>query len=463
VRPLRRAPLLVLALSGALAAFAVVVGGQPPTLRKQPGTARWPFLDSHTQPGWIRNAGPVLALLGAGVLCLAWLWLLHAAHRGALSLRTASGLSITWALPLLVGPPVLSGDAYTYLAIGQLVRRGLDPYRVGVRALGASPLLQSVDPRWRGVRTPYGPLDLGVDRLAAHFSAGSVVWGVVLLRALAVLGVVLLVAASLLRSRADRVVLVVLLGANPLVLLHLIGGAHVDAMVAGLLALALLADRAGRPALAVAVAVAAGMFKAPAFLAVAVLIAHHVVQPAPNRRWLTLLRDMAAAALATAVYSLTVPDGFGWLHALATPGRAHTLDAPTNAAASLLSKLTGLAGPTALSAGRIAGALCAIAVIAFLLVTVRRRGAARTTGYALLAETAGAPVFYVWYLGLPLACLAPSAGRRTVAGLAFLSVAGSLTSLPSLGNSPVRFLVLALLAVLTLAATLLTRLGSRAP
>src|SRR5262249_23426159 len=60
--------------------------------------------------------------------------------------------------PPAPGPPLLSSDVYTYAAQGLLVGRGLDPYSVGPSALGSGAASAAVDPTWRSVPSPYGPL-----------------------------------------------------------------------------------------------------------------------------------------------------------------------------------------------------------------------------------------------------------------------------------------------------------------
>jgi hypothetical protein len=465
---------LLFALLGGLATLTVVLGGQPPVERRPGSPVRWPVLDVHGEPGWLRSAGPLLAVCAAGVLVVCWLLVLLASRRGRLSVRRVLTLAAAWSVPLLVGPPALSADGYDYLAIGAQLRRGLDPYRAGAAALGHARLLGAVDPRWRAVRAPYGPVGLLVDRFAALVGGSSPVAGVLTLRAVAVAGVVLLVGASLAGHRravaapaAAAPVIAALVAANPVVLLHLVGPAHLDAVVAGLLAAAWWTERTERPGLAVALATAAGLTKAPALVAVAALVLHRWGAGEPGRVRV-LARQLAAAGLVTAGLCLAVPDGLGWLRTLSTPGLGRTTAAPGSALAAALTAALGTSATTTLSVCRIGAEIAGALAVLALLATARRREAAATAGWALIAITLAAPVAYVWYLAAPLACLVGIAGTWTRRVLVALCVAGSATSLPSLRTVPEPWPAVAAAAVAVavaaaVAVSLLRRRGRLAP
>ena len=122
----------------------------------------------------------------------------------------------------------------------------LDPYAAGPLALGSDPVVDRVDPMWRSSPTPYGPVALVALRAVAVLDVG-LTGSVLLLRLLAVVGVAAAVAGALLLSAPERRPLVLALAvADPVTLLHLVGGAHLDALVAGLVTLALLAWRSER-------------------------------------------------------------------------------------------------------------------------------------------------------------------------------------------------------------------------
>ncbi|WP_165035284.1 polyprenol phosphomannose-dependent alpha 1,6 mannosyltransferase MptB [Candidatus Protofrankia californiensis] len=237
--------------------------------------------------------------------------------------------SLGWNLPFALGPPLFSRDVYAYAGQGELARHGLDPATHGISALRTlghrmDPFVLAVDPRWRDTHAPYGSTAVFVEKAVA--AAGEALSGtgplgaVIVLRLVAVLSVVALVALTLrlLPGRGDsqRIALVLaLLAANPVTAVHLVGGAHLDALAATLTVAALVVERQrsdrqrtdrnrqrsdqeqpghGRPHQSrwscwslrsgalrcggVALACLAGTVKATAFLALAVVVLVHLLE-----------------------------------------------------------------------------------------------------------------------------------------------------------------------------------------
>lgn len=380
--------------------------------------------------GWPAGSpvGRVLAAAawgtGLGLLLLSW-WLLRDAGRRPV--LAAAGL---WSVPLLLAPPLLSRDVYAYAGQARLVDVGLDPYAHGP-ADAPGPLAAEVDRVWAGTPAPYGPVFL---RLAALLVRGEhVVSAVVLLRLLAVAGLVL-VAWSLARLVADPARAWWLAVTNPLVLLHGIGGAHNDLLMAGLLmtglALAVSAGRAAPPlrrdgllVLATASIVLAALVKAPA--AAGLLFVPFLVTGARRR---------AAAVVATSAGGLVVAFtvaaglGWGWLHTVGAGGTRRSLMSVSTGIGVLASQV---AGPRAVDVAHAAGLGVAGLVGLVLLVRVRQVGALRALGLALLTAVALGPVGQPWYLLWPLPVLAAVAGARLAAGLAAASAVLCLLVLPN--------------------------------
>ncbi|WP_051466168.1 polyprenol phosphomannose-dependent alpha 1,6 mannosyltransferase MptB [Pseudofrankia saprophytica] len=219
---------------------------------------------------------------------MCWITLVRRALSGRAGPRAALAAALTWALPFALGPPLFSRDAYAYAAQGELARRGLDPATHGVAALAAggpapgtgSPhpagtlgaaFSDAVDPRWRDTHTPYGGGAVAVERFAAtvgHLLGGGPTTALVTLRVVAVVAVVVMVACAVrLVGRLPRTagpagegrrqghrdgagdgalaraVVLALVAANPVTVIHLVGGMHLDALAAAALAGALLIDR----------------------------------------------------------------------------------------------------------------------------------------------------------------------------------------------------------------------------
>lgn len=217
------------------------------------------------EDGGSRVLGTGLILGGVALVLHAWLRLRPTDRRDTAPASTW----FLWSLPILLAPPLFSRDAYSYAAQGLIVDRGMDPYTTGPISVPGE-FADNVDPVWLYTPAPYGPLALQMQHLIVDATFGNAYVAAVAMRLPALLSVAVLaivlprLARRLGRSDQGALWLGVL---NPLVLMHLVGGAHNDAMMIALVALALLlATRGWIVAAALTIAVAAG-FKQTAVLA----------------------------------------------------------------------------------------------------------------------------------------------------------------------------------------------------
>ncbi|MDT7573627.1 MAG: alpha,6-mannosyltransferase [Actinomycetota bacterium] len=365
-----------------------------------------------------RVVATVVSATGVVALLVAW-WLL----RGAAS-RVVLTAAATWTAPLLVAVPLFSRDVFAYAGQAHLVDVGVDPYTHGP-ADAPGPLAAEVDDVWAHARSPYGPVFL---RVASWLVPGQhVLASVFLLRMLCVAGLALL-AWSLLRVAADAGTALWLAVANPLVLLHGIGGAHNDLLMAGLLAAGLAIARASPSQRRTLVAAAAlitlaALIKAPAAAGLAFL--PFVVAGGRARAALVVAVTSAVTAIV-----LTAATGLGW-------GWLHTLGAG-NARRSLMSVSTGagvlastLAGDGAVHVAQVVGV--GVAGVVGLWLLLRRAPVDPTSalGLALLTVAVLGPVVQPWYLLWSLPVLAVVAGPRLATGIAAACAVLCLLILPS--------------------------------
>ncbi|ROO61479.1 alpha-1,6-mannosyltransferase [Micromonospora sp. Llam0] len=490
-------------LAGAVAlAVAAGLGGALP----DPPPAGWAVFTSGTG---------VLSVLAwaAGSGAMMWAW--WSARHGVPSVRWASTTVGLWVVPLLVAPPLGSRDVYSYACQGWILRDGGDPYS-GVAGQGC-PWVDAVAPLWRDTPAPYGPLFVWLAGLAVAVGAGLT--GTLLaLRLTAVAGLVLVaVALPGLAARcglpAGRALWLTV--GCPVVLIHLVSGAHNDALMVGLLVAALWVIAAGsarvtRPGTggtggASVAAVAGGLLLG---LAVAVKATALVVVPfaavlavAGPRRPAALVRAgaLVVAGVVGAVAATTALSGLGlgWVAGLARSGDSRQWTSPPTAVGLLIDYLGRLVGVRldAVGAVRVVGLALLAGFLLWLWWRVWRGGgplagwrgpdgravpvepAGRAVpvaeptgtpatwergtvvfgaGLALAATVLAAPVVYPWYLSWPLALLA-AAAYRTRWFLLPVAVAGFLvlpdgSGVAALTKAPGTVAMCALIVVLVVRA-----------
>lgn len=383
-------------------------------------------------------------VIGLVLMGLGWMGLIGRASRqlGSERRRLTIVLAVfgLWMVPFLLGPPLLSNDVYSYVAQGELASRGIDPSSHGPVYLKVGPSMQAADSIWRNSPAPYGPvwieLSEAIVEVTGHDAAASV-WG---FRAVAVIGVAMAAvgAALLARSYGLSPAVALAMGlANPLVLLHLVGGAHNDAFMVGLLLLALAAFRHDRKHLAVVLVALATAVKLPAALAL-VFIGWNW-RPAVTSLWRRA--SSAAACLAAGVGivgALTVLAGMGagWLFALEGTNKITSTYSVTTKLGFVIHDLLGFVGlqldqTMVVNGFRLVGLGVAGLIVLALLLQSPRIGVARGVGLGLLVVILLGPVVWPWYLPASFAILAAvGLGRYRVAYLV-IAFAVTLTVFPT--------------------------------
>ncbi|MFE1943687.1 polyprenol phosphomannose-dependent alpha 1,6 mannosyltransferase MptB [Streptomyces massasporeus] len=352
----------------------------------------------------------------------------------------------TWAAPLLLAPPLFSRDVYSYLAQGAMVEAHLDVYAHGPARLGG-PLADEVAPLWRHTGAPYGPVFLAVAAALSLLTRGELPAGLFGMRLVALAGVALMAAAlpRLARhSGADPSAALWLGALNPLVLLHLVAGAHNDAVMLGLLGVGLVAAHGRWPVLGAVLVTLAALVKVPAVLGLAAVVALQVCAGRSPAR--ALVTTTVAAAGTTVAVTAVAGTGYGWTGALNTPVSPQNWALTTllgRATRALLEHLGSDLAPLAVPAWHALGIVAAVLAIALIWLRLRLRPV-YALGLSLAAVAALGPAIRPWYAlwGLFLiAAAAPSTSVRhrtaAVTGVLALSV------LPSGGPADTGQLVLA--------------------
>lgn len=403
-----------------------------------------------------------IAFTGMGMLVIGWLMLGRFARPGRARLVSRAQLTRTlvmWLTPLMFIPPLFSRDVYSYLAQSEIVHRGMDPYALGpAQALGVGdPLTSGVSNMWRETPAPYGPLFLKLGSWISGLVGDNIVAGVLLQRALALVGVVLIIWAlpRLARRFGVEPATALWLGAaNPLVLFHLVAGAHNEAlgiglMVAGLeLGIRRLPVRVAGdspPPLArgelLFIVLGAIVITLGAAVKINAMIALGFFGVMIARRWHGRIVDLVrACALMAVVFAVVMVAlcygtglGFGWVSALGTPGLVRSWISPTAELANLggvLGIALGLGNQTdaLVSIVQTAGTVVAgLITLKFLWDSFRWRyrpiiGLGVSLGAFMMLHVAMQPWWLLWAV-VPLAAAAGTSRFRVAATIVSAVVA----------------------------------------
>jgi hypothetical protein len=158
---------------------------------------------------------------------LAYLGVLASAPR--LGVRVVGALIVVFVVAFACAPVLLSHDVFSYVDYARLgVRHGLDPYVNAPDAAPADPAFAHVT--WTQTPSAYGPLFT----LATYPLAWLPIWAAVAIlkavAALSVLGLAWVVARLAAWRGVDPARAAAFVALNPLVLVHVVGGAHNDAL-----------------------------------------------------------------------------------------------------------------------------------------------------------------------------------------------------------------------------------------
>lgn len=321
-----------------------------------------------------------------------------------LGARPVWGLIALCLLAFAVAPVLLSHDVYSYVDYARLgVVHGLDPYVYAPDAVPTDPAYAEVT--WTEATSAYGPLFTLATYPLAWLSVGLAVATLKGVAAFSVGALALLVARIASWRGVDPLRAAAFVALNPLVLVHVVGGAHNDGLTMLLAMLAVAALLSGRELAAGAGFVAAFAVKASAIVvAPFALVASGRPQPASDRkrRLGSLLAGGALAAVAIAL-GASLAFGWDWTGAFGLAGenqdRTSYMSIPITYA-----RLTGL-DPNPVRAAALV--LYGAAVVYLLVRTWRGLDWVRAAAWAsfglLLASAWLLPWYLIWVL--PLAAI----------------------------------------------------------
>ncbi|ROZ87660.1 alpha-(1-_6)-mannopyranosyltransferase A [Gordonia sp. OPL2] len=348
------------------------------------------------------------------------------------SVRTMRLGILAWAAPLAVAVPVYSRDVYAYLGQGAVFREGFDPYVDGP-AHHPGPLLDSMAQVWATTTAPYGPFFVGVMRGITEITGDHAILGVYLIR-LALLPGLLLALWAIPRLAhhfgASPQAGLWLALANPMVLIHLVSGAHVELLMMGVLVAGVTLVVTGRHVpglvvlgLAVSIKVTAGIaIPFVVWIWLAHIRARRPVRPADVAGVFASVVGITVAVFA--VCTAAVGLGLGWLSGLGFADQIinwFTLPTLAGHVVTLVaSPFVVLNLQPVLAVTRAVGSVVLALVLVALWWTHRRdeRSAMAGMVWAMLAvlvlEPSTLPWYYTWVLCLAVAFTLPGRVRAAV-------------------------------------------------
>ncbi len=419
--------------AGVLASLTVVAGGLLAGAGG-PGSA--------SAVGWTVPAIPVeprgdlllaLVLFYGGMLALVWLWFVlrrHVVDHGA-SIAAVVVVAAVWALPFALGPPLGSRDVYAYAAQGELADAGFDVYVNGPGALVDHPSLEAVDPLYRESPVVYGPVFVAVSSGITAITDGPLST-VLVFRGLAIVGIIISgiaivdLARRYERDPADALVMSV---GSPLVMLHLVSGAHNESIMAALLLAGVaIGTRPGASGVArtigISLCAVAGTIKVPAVLGSVFVAWPWIVAAADSQR--RAIRFVMSAGLALGVVALAgqvTGWGFGWVEAILATEPVDAYLSVTRIVGGIVQFATGSDLDVVLEVVRLAALLVAAAVVAWVLKD-GRYVSPLGLGWCLVLATFIHPTTQPWYLLWGVFLIAAvSGGQRNRVMLALMALA----------------------------------------
>jgi alpha-1,6-mannosyltransferase len=378
--------------------------------------------------------------LGVALMVIAWVRLgrtLSAQDDNRTPASVIGWASLAWTAPMLIAIPLYSRDVYAYLAQGALLRDGFNPYSDGP-VVNPGPLLDSMAQVWATTTAPYGPGFMTIARAVTTMTGDSVVTGVLVMRLVLLPGLLLTLwalprLARRFGTEPSMALWIVVL--NPLVLIHLVGGPHVELLMMGVLIAGVTLVVEGRHVAGMSVLALAAAIKITAGVAIPFVLwiwLAHIRAERPVRTG-DVVRVLAwIAGLSAVIFgalTLVVGHGFGWLLGLTWADKIiNWLTVPT-AVAHLItfaaSPFTALPLLPVLDVVRTVGSVILAAALVGLWLWFRRseRDAVKGMAWAmfavLLLEPSTLPWYYTWALVLAAGF---ALDRRTIVAIIVFSV-----------------------------------------
>ena len=374
------------------------------------------------------------------VVLVAFAFLLGEAWAGRVRLSAilvASGMSLAISV---AAPLLLSRDVYTYVAYGRIdALYHHNPYVTRLSSFPHDPFVAVTPGQWLHTHSQYGPLFTLASAAIARAWTGSASATILAFKLLAGLAIVVatgLVALTAARVRPHRASLAAaLVGLNPVLVVHTVGGGHVDALIAAPLAGA-LAVAVTRPPASSVRALAITLLLTVAFLVKSVIVPAlalwlwWIVRSDRARRPRILIVHMAVIAAATLAALSSFIAGWHTFTPFATLGGVEAWASPSHLVGRGAQAIVG--SSTGADAARAVEAAFLLLYVALVWRLARRmRSTTEAWGTALLLLALSLPYLLPWYAAWFAPFLGLFADQALMVAGVLVSAVLALTLIPA--------------------------------
>jgi Glycosyltransferase family 87 len=372
-------------------------------------------------PGWLLGPLHFAGLSAAdgrlaGPLFYAGLWLALLLYVAVLvRARDLPARSVLWVIAglhllFLLAPPLLSQDVFSYIAYARMgVEHSLNPYTHSPLDIPGDPVFGFAGSK--DAVSVYGPLFTLFTYALAPLGVAAAFWVLKGVAAVCSFGLVLLVWKGAKALGKDPVVPALLVGLNPLTLVHVVGGAHNEALVMLFVVAGVVVAGRGSRSAGTGLATAGVGVKASAGLVVPFLVL------GDRARWRQALLAavgvlVVIALLGLAVFGTHALDAFGFLNS--NQQRSSRWSFPYKTAQLLGAILPGGRLDYRSPVRAAYGVAFAITTLWLLLRTWRGADPIRAAAWATLALLVASAWLVPWYVLWLLPLVALALDRRLV-------------------------------------------------
>jgi alpha-1,6-mannosyltransferase len=375
-------------------------GARPPSWAT--GLAGALAVDRIGRPALIAVSIAVVALI-----VIAFTGLLVETWSGRVATRAVTVAAAGAILLSVAAPLLLSRDVFAYADAGRIaVVHHRDPYLVTAGSFGGDPFVQVTAEQWRSHHTVYGPAFTLVSEAIARMWQGSPGAVILAFKVLAGLGAAVALLCAWLAARVIQptraAFAIAVVGLNPVVIVHTVGGGHVDAALGALLVggfLVAVGARTRGPLREVFPTIClllACLVKIVFFPILVLWLWQLIGSLDARRRWMAAATHLAVILAVSAAILVPFTHGAQTLTPLASVGGLEWWASPAHFVGHTLRLL---AGSTVGDAGDIVIVAGFLLIALTLLVRLRRRSRASADvwGAALILLALAQPFLLPWY------------------------------------------------------------------